>query len=56
MAPQWQVRRYGVLVEVALTGEHALVRDAKHPDDGQLAFDAEAWTGFVIDIKNGRFG
>ncbi|MQY13045.1 hypothetical protein SRB5_31850 [Streptomyces sp. RB5] len=32
------------------------VRDSKDPEGPALVFRAEAWTAFVADVKEGRFG
>jgi uncharacterized protein DUF397 len=45
----------GYCVEVALTADGALVRDAKRPEDGRLAFDRQAWSAFLVAVKDGAF-
>jgi hypothetical protein len=42
----------GQCIEVAASGR-VLVRDSKNPDGGHLAFTAQVWRDFAIEIKNG---
>jgi hypothetical protein len=45
----------GYCVEVAQQPGRVLVRDAKDPGSGTLAFDPAAWQGFLADLRNGSF-
>jgi hypothetical protein len=42
-------------VEVAVTDDVAFMRDSKQPNTGHLSFDATTWSGFMSDLKAGRF-
>ncbi|MFI0938249.1 DUF397 domain-containing protein [Streptomyces sp. NPDC021020] len=60
--PGWRKSTYsdaegGNCVEVA-DGVPGVVpvRDSKDPQGPALLFPAEAWLGFVADVKAGRFG
>ncbi len=45
----------GNCVEVATTGDTALVRDSKNPDQPYLEFSAEAWRDFAAGFEAGDF-
>ncbi len=45
----------GNCVEVAVTGDAALVRDSKNPDQPHLVFSAEAWREFAAGFQAGEF-
>ena len=42
-------------VEVAVTGEGALVRDSKDPSGPTLAFNTGEWEAFLDGVKKGEF-
>ena len=42
-------------VEVAAGAATVAVRDSKHPEGGELAFGASAWTAFTTAIKRGGY-
>lgn len=42
-------------VEVAEGPETVAVRDSKNPDGGMLVFGEDVWSGFVADVRAGRY-
>jgi hypothetical protein len=59
---EWRKSSYsgqagGECVEVAVDVVGVVpVRDSKDPQGAALLFPAEAWAGFVAEVKAGRFG
>ncbi len=45
----------GACVEVAGSGDHSLVRDAKDPAGPVLAFSRPAWRTFLTALRAGEF-
>lgn len=45
----------GNCVEIAKTPDGVLVRDSKHPHDGNLAFTPSEWNAFLGGAKDGEF-
>lgn len=43
-------------VEVAFTGDEALVRDSKNPDGGMLTLSARQWRQLLAAIARGELG
>jgi hypothetical protein len=41
-------------MEVGTTGAGIAVRDAKNPDSDALAFAADTWQAFTVDLCSGR--
>lgn len=53
----WRKSSYseaGNCVEIAYTGEMALVRDSKNTKGPVLSFSRLQWTAFISDIKASR--
>jgi hypothetical protein len=44
----------GGCVEVADLGARVAVRDSKNPHGSVLLFEADAWDGFLADIRSGN--
>lgn len=42
-------------VELAVTARARAVRDSKNTAGGTLTFDAASFTGFLTEVKTGRF-
>ena len=43
-------------VEVATADDGTIgVRDSKDPQGGILEFRSEAWSSFMVDVRDGRF-
>ena len=52
----WRTSSYsgdngGTCVEVGTPGPAVAIRDSKHPDGAQLAFNADTWTTFTEQLK-----
>ena len=52
----WRTSSYsgdngGTCVEVGTTGPAVAVRDSNHPDSPQLAFPADIWKAFTVQLK-----
>lgn len=45
----------GHCVEMSPEGTAMLVRDSKHPDQGNLAINGAAWSVFLADARRGKF-
>ena len=56
--PEWQKSSYcgnSACVEVAVTSDAILVRDARNPQIPPLVFTTEEWDAFVKGVKAGEF-
>ncbi|RJL32706.1 DUF397 domain-containing protein [Bailinhaonella thermotolerans] len=42
-------------VEVAISSNHVLVRNSRHPEGAMLRFTKEEWVAFVNGVHRGEF-